>query len=572
MMRYLTATLLLLVITTTFVLAQDKPLPPPKDFKPETRRPADALPVLNLPEYVITGSDVASFTDDRKGVIADPDERSLLARAGRGEREQRFMTTHPTRLPLALIPPKGIQNVFGVKAGYGNFYTPSVQAWYANRFRNADVVLDGSWEKSRGHVRLADYEQGHFHAAAGTWLPKTALPFFASSRLEGDFRFEGRSYGLYADKLQQQLPVLDFQRNADHMHFRGNLISRKNPVFDHEISAFFESTTLREHMSVRDTLAIETWDQAELRAGIDATTRHTIQGIPVVTRGEFHFGDVKPKDKEASAPLYNRLGAEGRFTFTDNLWLDGGLDLYLFRGTEEALSMRVYPEARLSLRLHDDYVSWVAFEPEVREVNFDGLRRINPFLMLASDLRHTDVPLRFSTGVAFDNRRSTSGRLYAEYLSTSTWPRFDLLDDPVRQQWMPRYGSTSSMFGVHAELNHQFNKRTRIQVSAAVRTSHDDELDASIPYLPSIELRTLLSHVFPFGLNVEASAQLVGNQFTPDGDVPAWMLLAFGAEYRLFESVGIFVQASNLLDNDYQRWRGYKERPLFVIGGITIRI
>jgi hypothetical protein len=572
MMRNLTATLLLLCITGTFVFAQDKPLPPPKDFKPETRRAVDALPALNLPEYVITGSDVASFTDDRKGPIGDPDERSLLARAGRGEREQRFMTTHPTRLPLALVPPKGIQNVFSVKAGYGTFHTPSVQAWYANRFSNADLAMDGSWEKSRGHVRLAGYEEGHFHASAGTWLPKTAPPLFASSRLEGDFRLEGFSYGLYADKVQQQIPPLDFQRDGDHMYFRGSLISRKNPVFDHEISAFFASTSLREHMSVRDTLAIETWDQAELRAGIDATTRHNISGIPVVTRGEFHFGDVKPKDKEASAPLYNRLGAEGRYLFSDNLWLDAGLDLYLFRGTEEAMNLRLYPEARLSIRLQDDYVSWIAFEPEVREVSFDGMRRINPFLMLASDLRHTDIPLRFSIGLALDNRRSTSGRMYAEYLATSAWPRFDLLDDPVRQQWLLQYGSKSSMLAVHAELNHRFNKRTRIQVSAAVRNSHDEELDASIPYLPSIELRTLLSHVFPFGLTIEASAQLAGDQFTPEGDIPAWMMLALGAEYRLFESVGIFVQASNLLDNDYQRWRGYKERPLFVIGGITIRL
>ncbi len=571
MMKYLAAPALLLLITAS-VYAQDKPLPPPKDFKPETRRAMDALPVLNLPEYVITGSDVASFTDDRKSGIADPDDRGLTARAGRGEREQRFMGTSPTRLPLALIPPRGLQYIFGLRAGYGSFHTPSVQAWYADRYVNGDVALDAGYEQSRGYVRLADYENMYLGASGGTYLPKTAPALLASSRLEGDFRIEGFSYGLFADKIQQQVPTLDFQRKGSHVFLRGGLLSRKNSVFDHELSLFFASTSLEEHMSVRDTLPLETWDQVERRIGLDFASRHSIEGFPVNTRGNFHFGDLRPGDDDGSSPLHVRMGASSRMDVTEALTLDAGLDMLLFRGSAQPTHFRLYPQARLSWRLHDDYTGWVAFEPSVRELTFEGLRKVNPFIMLASELRHTDVPVQFSTGVAFDNRRTSSGRLFVEYLSTASWPRFDLLEDPVRQQWELTYGAWSSIFTLQAELQHRFTRLTSIQLSAAVRSSHDDELDEAIPYLPSLELRTLLAHDFPFGLGVQATVQLVGEQYTQDGDLPAWMLLGLELEYQLFRNFGLFLRASNLLDNDYQRWRGYQERPLFVIGGATFRM
>ncbi len=562
----------LLFAASAGLIAQDKPLPPPRDFKPETRRAADVLPALHLPEYVITGSDVASFTDDRKGGIGEPDARSLTSRAGRGVREPRFMGTSPTRLPLGLTALQGIQNVAGLRIGYGTFYTPSVEAWYADRFENGDIAVDGDFEQSRGHVRLADYKHAQLRASGGVYLPRDIHPLFAASRLEGDFEIQGKRYGLYADKLQAQIPPLDFQRSGERLLLRGGVVSRKNTVFDHELSMFFASSSLEEHMSVRDTLPLETYQQVEQRFGVDFASRHEVYGIPVRTNAQLHFSGLKHNADDASSPLYLLTGASGRFGFSDNLWLDGGLNMIVHRGSNQAANVRLYPQVRLSLRLHDDYTGWVAFEPEVRERTFDEFRRLNPFLMIASELRHTDVPILFSSGIAFDNRRFTSGRIFLEYLSTSSWPRFDLLPDPVRQQWELRYGAWTSIFSVQAELHHRFSKRTRIQLNAVVRSSKDDELDDAVPYLPNLEVRTMVAHDFPFGLSVQAHAQLAGEQFTQEGDIPAWMLVGLEMEYRLLRNIALFLRFSNMLDHDYQRWRGYRERPFFMMGGVTIRM
>jgi hypothetical protein len=562
----------LLLITSAPLLAQDKPLPPPRDFKPETRRAADVLPVLHLPEYVITGSDVARFTDDRKGGIDEPDARSLTSRAGRGAREQRFMSAAPTRLPLALADLRGIEEVFGLRAGYGSFSTPFVHAWFANRFDHGDVFMEGDWERSDGHVRLAGYEQVNVRGGGGVYLPATAPRLFASSRLEGEFAAEHGSYGLYADKLQHASPLLDFERRADHVFLRGGLLSRKNALFDHELSLFFASTYLEERLSVADTLPVAPWDQMEQRFGLHFGSRHTLGALPLQTRARWTLSDLRQQDDEDVRPFYLANGVSGRFAFSDALILDAALDLMLFRGNRQATAFRAYPSVKLTSRLHDSYSVWAAYEPEVREQSFDGLRRVNPFLMLASEIRHTDIPLRFNAGVAYDNRRATSGRLFMEYFSTSSWPRFDLLPDPVRQQWELRYGSLSTVFAVHAELHHHFSKRTRIQVQTALRMSRDDELGEAIPYLPPLEVRALLTHDFPFGLSIQAESQLVGEQYTQEASIPSWLMLGLTAEYRVFRNAGVFIHMSNLLDNEFQRWRGYYERPFFISGGLQLRM
>lgn len=47
------------------------------------------------------------------------------------------------------------------------------------------------------------------------------------------------------------------------------------------------------------------------------------------------------------------------------------------------------------------------------------------------------------------------------------------------------------------------------------------------------------------------------------------LLLNIQAEYRMSGSIGFYVKALNLLNQSYEIWNGYEERPLQVFGGIT---
>lgn len=571
-MRYALFIMMLGVAISTSLPAQDKPLPPPKTFSPETRSATDVLPALLLPEYVITGSDMISFTEDRKSALAEPDSRAFTARAGRGVREQRFFDTAPTRMPLQKPLLTGSEERFLLKAGYGNFATPHIQLWYGDRYRLGDAAAHLLYESSEGHVSHADYMRFGFDASGGTYLPKHLHPLLSASRLQASFHTDVQEYGLYADKLDPQVPQPDFRRNLVDMDGRIDLLSRRNRVLDHQLSLVFGHTDLEEDFGLRDTTRFTEYQAIESRFGIEAATTLHETIVPLDLRMLVHVNDLGDSDPGATRPFFIETGAAGHYKLSDGLWLDGDLALFHYRGSDHASQFRLYPS--ISVRyLHDEAWTFHAgYIPDVAEQTFSGFRRRNPYLMLASEIRHTDVPIRIEAGAAFDDRRSTSGRIRLSYLRSASWARFSLLPDPVQQQWNILYNGWSSIGELQGDLAHAFSSRTRLQSRAVFRFSGSEDYDGGIPYLPDYEVRILLEHDFPFDLTLQATAQVVGERSTgSDEELAAWMLLGMQLEYRFMNNAGLFLRADNLLDQKYQLWNGYRERPFFILGGLIFR-
>ncbi|MBR9977769.1 MAG: hypothetical protein KFH87_06730 [Bacteroidetes bacterium] len=552
--------------------AQDKPLPPPRDFQPETRQVRDVLPTLLLPEYVITGSDMISFIQDRKGEVSEPDSHEFSARAGRGEREQRFVTTVPSHMPLRKPDLTGSSEVLRLRAGFGAYSTPRLEAWYADRYPEGDAMAHFAYERSNGHVPHADYS--HFNAgfSGGSYLPRNLTPLLASSRLQGDMQFQVSDYGLYADRVLQEQPVLDFRRTSFGLSAGMDLQSRNNQVLDHDVRLSFAHLAVDEALGIRDTLALDEYRQMENLLALDASARHRIAGHQTSFGLQLHVNDLSERMEESTRPFYMSSDAKMQFDIGERTRLEGSAAMYLYRGSDHASQFRLYPSLLLHTNVAEHWSLFGGWLPEVREQTLSGFLRMNPYMMLASNIRHTDLPLRFRAGADYDNRRQSSARVFVEYLSSTSWPRFGLLDDPVRQQWEMRYDGRASIVHLNLELAHAFSKRTRVQLSTEIRTSSLDGYEGRIPYLPDYETRVLLTHSFPFGLRVQTTVQLVGEQEADGGALPAWMLLGLDLEYRIGRNFGVFLHLDNLLDQSWQRWPGYRERPFFMMAGISTHI
>ncbi len=571
-MRYLIPIALLLSLGVVPLQSQDKPLPPPKAFTPETKSATDVLPDLLLPEYVITGSEMVSFIEDRKGALDEPDSQAFTARAGRGEREQRFYDTAPTRMPLRKAALTGSEERFLLKAGYGSFATPHVQVWYGNRYQLGDITAHALYESSDGHVSHADYSRFGFDVAGGTYLPKHLHPLLASSRLQAEFHADVQEYGLFADRLDIAIPQPDFRRNLVDMNGRIDLISRRNRVLDHQLSLVFGHLDLEEELGVRDTLQLSDYEALETRVGLEGRAMIRQAPLPLDTRFALHVNELGDSDADATRPFFLETGAAATYQFSDGLWLDGDLAMYHFRGSDHASQFRLYPSLTVRYLYSDSWTFRVGYVPTVDEQTLSGFRRLNPYLMLASEIRHTDIPIRLEAGAEFDDRKSTSGRVRLSYLRSGSWARFSLLPDPVLQQWDVLYNGWSSIGEVQGDFAHSFSSRTQLQSRAVFRYSGSDELDGSIPYLPDYEFRLLLRHEFPFDLSLQTTVQLVGERSTgTDDNLSAWMLLGMQLEYRFMKQAGLFLRADNLLDQKYQLWNGYRERPFFILGGIVFR-
>ncbi|MBE0644588.1 MAG: TonB-dependent receptor [Bacteroidetes bacterium] len=561
--------LLILILTGQVLLAQDKPMPPPRDFKPETKEARDVLPALTLPEYVITGSDMISFTEDRKSGATAPDSKEFTARAGRGKREQRFFDTSPTHMPLRLAELTGSDEVFRLRAGLGTFSTPLFEAWYADRYHLGDAAAHMAYERSNGHVAHADYSRFNFDVAGGTYLPRDLTPFLASSRVQGDVEIEAEDFGLYADKMTRHDPTLDFRRNALGFSAGIDVISRRNAIVDHDLRLFFSHYAIEEALAVRDTLPLEEYQQIENRFGLEGNVKTMIERQSIRFGLRLHVNDLTESAATASRPFFLRTDGMTVFALSERLKLHTSAALFLYRGSDQASQVRLYPSLELRHLLSDDWSLFAGWIPNVEERTLHGFLRQNPYLMLASTVRHTDMPLRFEAGASFDNRGQSSARVSLEYLSSRSWPRFALLPDPIQQQWEMRYDGSASVFNIRADIAHAFSAETRIHADILLRTSAIGEDNSRIPYMPDYEARVLLRHDFPFALSVQSTVQLVGEQEADGGALPAWMLLGLELEYRVVRNFGLFLRFDNLLDQGWQRWPGYRERPFFMMGGIT---
>lgn len=93
-----------------------------------------------------------------------------------------------------------------------------------------------------------------------------------------------------------------------------------------------------------------------------------------------------------------------------------------------------------------------------------------------------------------------------------------------------------------------------------------------IPYLP--DWQTSLQVVTRPVRMLETSfwMDLTGTRNTDleDESVPGYAQLGVKADLRVHRHVGVYIKAQNLLNQDYEVWQDYVERPLQVFGGVTL--
>ncbi|MEX2351850.1 MAG: hypothetical protein WD529_05375 [Balneolaceae bacterium] len=74
-------------------------------------------------------------------------------------------------------------------------------------------------------------------------------------------------------------------------------------------------------------------------------------------------------------------------------------------------------------------------------------------------------------------------------------------------------------------------------------------------------------------LLLEGWTEIVGPKTNPQGEnVNSFLHLGARLEYRITERIGVYGKMLNLLNQDYEIWDGYRERPFQVYAGITLKL
>lgn len=548
------------------LFAQDKPVPPPTDFKPETSEGKKPLPTITLPQYIITGSEVLQFSDNRKNAIALLSPEDFSSRAGRGSREGQFMDAGPYRHPLSIASLHGNKHSLLMKTGYGLFQTPYAEVWYAKNFLLGDLAARGFFQQNNGFVAHADNQRWSLDLKGGTFVPFASHPLVSRSRIEANFHAGRSEYGLYANALVPESPF-DFRRTHTTIRYGGEIISRRNALMDYDVRAFADHSLLWEKLSLRDSSRLQEYRFFENRYGVEGTSLPRFDELPLKTNIAFSFSD-NTNSPGSSNPMFLRLHAESRYAGWRDWIVDGGLSFYLYKGSHSATQGSFAPVLEVRYYLHEDVHAFAGFRSEVRQTTYRGLLEQNPYLMLHSPLRHQYIPISLSFGAQYDNRLDASGRVTFAFLQSNSYAWFAKLPEPLHAQWSVCYDGMTSIFSVTGEGQWKPTNAELFSAKLTLRSSENTALESALPYLPEYELQGLYTYTFPFGLALSAAVSIVGNRETNGSTLPSYAVPSLSAEYAITRDFGVFLSAENLFDRKYQKWEGYDEQPFFIIAGI----
>jgi outer membrane receptor protein involved in Fe transport len=252
---------------------------------------------------------------------------------------------------------------------------------------------------------------------------------------------------------------------------------------------------------------------------------------------------------------------------SDRVEVHGGLSMYSVRASFGESSFRVYPLAGVSWSVEQWLTLAASYAPSVERSDLAGLFERYPYLRndvhLAYPEYHTNVAL--SAGI--EPARSVRGTATVRYQRARNLP---LLIEGVSGTgepegiWDVAYSGTTRIFGLDAEIVVDLSSDISLGASAAWRETRNVSTGKQLPYAPSAELGGTYRHKLNFGLVVQSDLKVLGAQYVDPSNsetIPAYAVWDASAEYEIFPRLTLGVSVRNILEQDQERWRGYRGLP-----------
>ncbi len=256
----------------------------------------------------------------------------------------------------------------------------------------------------------------------------------------------------------------------------------------------------------------------------------------------------------------------------------------------------IYPNVTASYRLLEDFVIvYGGVEGQLQQNSYYGFVEENPFVSPTLFVQPTDQQYNGYVGFKGQLLPNLSYNLKGSYRAENRKPLFRLnpqneFRDDEKGYY---YGNSFTLFyddiktlGVFGELHLDVNRNFSLGVNAEV---YDYSTETGNPAwnLPNLQGSFFLDYqigkkwfmganLFYVGEREDFSSQVVQN--VPPSAFPASVITLdayFDANahlgFRFSDQLSIFAKASNLANNQYQRWANFEVQGLQVLGGVTYK-
>lgn len=315
--------------------------------------------------------------------------------------------------------------------------------------------------------------------------------------------------------------------------------------------------------------------------------------------GSFANDDLNDTENTSGINYSNlQVGINPSLTLLrDDLSLNLGVNLvYGLDGERSDSNFYIYPAVTASYRLLDELaIAYAGIEGELVQNSYYGFVAQNPFVSPTLTIQPTDNQYDSYIGLRGQLLPNLSYNVKASYTAENRKPLFNLNPEHTTRVDEKAYtfGNSYEVFyddvktlGVFAELNVDVNRNFTLGVNGNYY-NYNTETDNPAWNLPEVEGSLFFDYQIGENWYMGANLFYVGERKdfsqiaqanTPSFDFPTTIITLesfFDANahigYRLSDQLSVFVRASNITNNNYQRWANFQVQGLQVMGGATYK-
>ena len=527
------------------LVSQEKPQPPRRATtltgdQPDTSESAP-IPKIDLPEFEITGEEVIRLDAMSKSAVDDSWNLRTSTLAGNTKRESPLVSLGNPEVAGSPVAGGFTGRTF---VGLGSFQTPTFDLWMGVSSPSAGLLLRSGYTSSAGHIDHADYRDGYASITGNLFAgDKTFLP--GDVALSGRVGFSGSAYRFYGFSNP------DLQRTINRVQgsvSAGGDLARVD--YDAEFSV--------NHASVQDLSKT-----SETEIGFRGTAEKNL-GRSVIKGSVDLWTDYYSASQN---PYVAGMAVDVRHDLTPTLQVNGGLGFYSTQGSQGGGDARFYPVAGVLWRTTDRLTLSARFAPFLQRSGLSWLMQQNPYLVNTVGLIHPDYHTNLELVGDVEITQAISGRVGFTYQRADKIPMFVEQLSPTGSpsgMWDVDYSGTTRIFGLDAEVSASLTPESYAIVSVAWRDTRNSFTGHALPYAPEFQTGATYRHTLPFGVTLQTdlsisgsrSANLAGSQ-----RLSGYTVWDFRAEYEIIPLFAVGVGLQNILDQSYERWRGYESIP-----------
>lgn len=570
-MRKKTFLTMLPLFVIAVVVAQEKPTPEkpqPEPKRTEVSAPtsdvkqpsaigknqnAQALPKIDLPEFVITGIasiDLPSVEKEAAEERAENTELDFSSVIGARDRNTvEFLVEEKQGLGNLTNP------MFSgrILASMGNYFTPKLGLWVSRLNPEYQYIGDVQYHLTRGYAPYTNSSGGNI-GAKGSMLLHTQSPLLDNARLGGNGGYGMETYRFYGS------PTPSLTRTTSSIVVGANLSGSASSPVDYDLALGFKNFV------VTDSSANATQNRFDM--GIES--RFPVGSTAVI--GRVQFSTVSLSQTQSSSLSYFEMSVGNSPVWWDKFFLQASANLYVTQGMQSQQLTRVYPHVSIGYRLLKETTLFASYRGGVNFTTLDAQIEQSPYLSANANLLHPDIPVDV-TGAVETN--------WTEYLRTRFSYRhqeidgYNLLTDVASPGiWNFFYGGRTTVATFQTDMFAQMYPNSYFTVTLAVNSTKNSVTQDRVPYKADLELSASYSYSFPFGLRIEPRVNFVDRRNVDvfnSAKLPDYFLLSVRGEYAVAAPLSIALDLHNVLDRKYELWRGYQAPPFTIAFGLTYK-